>query len=107
MCFVIKFCLELTIRLCHFYKNVLCLQIESRGGFYSYRNDTEISHIRGTQNNLADIISRNPAGLTPEQIKQLTRPRDIMVATIQLYLDPQLKKGLKESAAFQDEVLKK
>jgi hypothetical protein len=52
----------------------------------------EISHISGTQNYLADIISRNPAGLTPEQIKQLTRPRDIMVATIKLDIDPQVKK---------------
>ena len=30
--------------------------------------DIEISHISGTQNYLADIISRNPAGLIPEQI---------------------------------------
>ena len=44
--------------------------------------DIEISHINGTQNYLADIIIRNPTGLTPEQIKQLTRPRGIMVATI-------------------------
>jgi hypothetical protein len=39
--------------------------------------DIEISHISNTQNYLADIISHNPAGLTPEQIKQLTRPTDI------------------------------
>jgi hypothetical protein len=50
--------------------------------------DTEISNISGTQNYLADIISRNPAGLTPEQIKQIIRPRDIMVATIKLNIDP-------------------
>jgi hypothetical protein len=63
--------------------------------------DTEISHIRGTQNYLAGIISRNPAGLTPEKIKQL-RPRDIMVATIKRNIDPQVKKELKELAAFQE-----
>jgi hypothetical protein len=51
---------------------------------------------------LADIISCNPAGLTPEQIKQLTIPRDVMVATIKLYIDPQVKEELKELAAFQD-----
>jgi hypothetical protein len=66
--------------------------------------DIEISHISGTQNYLADIISRNPAGLTPEQIKQLTRPRDVMVATIKLNVNSQVKKELKELAAFQDKV---
>jgi hypothetical protein len=64
--------------------------------------DIEISHISGTQNYLADIISRNPAGLTPEQIKQLTRPKNIMVATIKVNIDPHIKKELKELAAFQD-----
>jgi hypothetical protein len=63
---------------------------------------TEIIHISGTQNYLADIISRNPAGLTSEQIKQLTRPRDIMVTTIKLNIDPQVKKERKELTAFQD-----
>ena len=62
----------------------------------------EISHISGTQNNLAHIISPNPAGLKPEQIKQLTRPRDIIVATIKLNIDPQVRKELKKLAAFQD-----
>jgi hypothetical protein len=64
--------------------------------------DIQISHISSTQNHLADIISRNPAGLTPEQIKQLTRPRNTVVATIKLNIDPQVKKELKELAAYQD-----
>jgi hypothetical protein len=34
-------------------------------------------------------------GLILEQIKQLTRPRDIMVAAIGLNIDPQVKKELK------------
>ena len=62
----------------------------------------EISRISGTQNYLTDIISHNPAGLTPEHIKQLTRLRDIMVATIKLKIDSQVKKEQKELAAFQD-----
>ena len=65
-------------------------------------HDIEISHINGTQNSLADIISRNPAGLTPEKIKQLTRPTDIMFATVKLNIDSQVKKELKELATFQD-----
>ena len=64
--------------------------------------DIEISHISGTQNCLADIMSRIPAGLTPEKIKQLTRPRNIMVASVKLNIVPQIKKELKESATFQD-----
>ena len=64
--------------------------------------DIEISHISGTQNCLADIMSRIPAGLTPEKIKQLTRPRNIMVATVKLSIDSQVKKELRELAAFQD-----
>ena len=51
---------------------------------------------------MADIISRNPTGLTSEKIKQLARHRDIMVATMKLKIDPQVKKELKEVAAFQD-----
>jgi hypothetical protein len=51
---------------------------------------------------LADIISCNPAQLTLEQIKQLTRARDIVVATVKLNTDPQVKKELKELAAYQD-----
>jgi hypothetical protein len=64
--------------------------------------DKEISHIRGTQKYLADIISRNPAGLTSGKIKQLARHRDIMFATMKLKIDPQVKKELMEIAAFQD-----
>ena len=64
--------------------------------------DIEISHIRSTQKYLADVISRNNGGLTSEKIKQLTRHRDIMVASIKLNIYPRVKKGLKELAAFQD-----
>ena len=65
-------------------------------------HDIDIRHTSDTQNYLADTISRNPAGLTPEQIKQLTRPRGVMVETVKLNLDPQVKKEIKKLAAFQD-----
>jgi hypothetical protein len=68
----------------------------------SQEYDMHISHISGTQNYLADIISRHPAGLTLEQIKQLTRPRYVMMAAIRLNIDPQVKKELKDLAAYQD-----
>ena len=64
--------------------------------------DIDIRHTSDTQNYLADTISRNPAGLTPEQIKQLTRPRDVMVETVKFNIDPQVKKEIEELAAFQD-----
>jgi hypothetical protein len=65
-------------------------------------HDTQISHISGIQNYLAYIISHHPTGLTLEQIKQLTRARYIMVAAIGLNIHPQVKKELKDSAAYQD-----
>jgi len=68
----------------------------------SQEYDIHISDISGTQNYLADIISRHPAGLTLEQIKQLTRPRYVMTAAIRLNIDPQVKKELKDLAAYQD-----
>jgi hypothetical protein len=68
----------------------------------SQEYDIHISHISGTQNYLADIISRHPAGLTLEEIKQLTRPRYIMMAAVRLNIDPQVKKELKVLAAYQD-----
>ena len=51
---------------------------------------------------MADIISRHSAGLTLEKIKQLTRPRYIMVAAIGLNIDSQVMKELKDLAAYQD-----
>jgi len=77
----------------------------------SQEYDIHVSHISGTQNYLvdisgtqnylADIISRHPAGLTLEQIKQLTRPRYIMMAAVRLNIDSQVKKELKGLAAYQ------
>jgi hypothetical protein len=68
----------------------------------SQQYDIPISHISGTQNYLADIISRHPAGLTLEQIKQLKRPRYIIMAAVRLNIDPHAKKELKDLAAYQD-----
>jgi hypothetical protein len=56
----------------------------------------KIKHISGVKNYLADIISRNPAGLTQEQIRQIKKPRDIMVAVINLNISPQFKADLKD-----------
>jgi hypothetical protein len=61
----------------------------------------EIVHIKGTDNHFADIMSRNPVGLNPEQLRQLKKPKDILVAKIDLNLDPQIKQELKDLATLQ------
>ena len=64
--------------------------------------DFEIKHIKGIQNHLADILSRNPTGLTDEEIRTLTRPDQILVHTVQIYTDKTLRKELRDLAALQD-----
>ncbi|PNF15931.1 hypothetical protein B7P43_G07481 [Cryptotermes secundus] len=59
-------------------------------------------HIAGCKNHFADALSRNPAGLTPEQANALRRPQEIMVATIDLGLDPSIRKDIKNLATLQD-----
>jgi hypothetical protein len=44
--------------------------------------DLEIAHIEGGKNHFADALSRNPAGLTREQIATLTRTRELLVAAV-------------------------
>jgi len=56
--------------------------------------DLEITHITGVQNHLADILSRNPSGMT--------RPDQVMVHHIQVYKDNDLKRELKALAELQD-----
>jgi hypothetical protein len=64
--------------------------------------DIEIKHIRGVQNHLADILSRNPTGLTDEEIRNLTLPDQILVQGVLLYTDKTVRKELKDLAAFED-----
>lgn len=46
------------------------------------------NHICGARNFLADTISRNPAGANKGEVKELSRPRAIIVAAINLGVDP-------------------
>ena len=64
--------------------------------------DLEITHIRGVQNHLADILSRNPSGMTEEQTRDLTSPDQVMVHHIQVYKYKDFKKELKALAELQD-----
>ena len=64
--------------------------------------DLEIRLIRGVQNHLVDVLSRNPSGMTDEQTRELTRPDQVMVHHIQVYKDKDLKKELKALAELQN-----
>jgi hypothetical protein len=61
-----------------------------------------MKHIKGVQNHLADILSRNPTGLTDEEIRNLTRPDQVLVHSVQLYTDKTVHKELKNLATLQD-----
>jgi len=54
--------------------------------------DLEMRNIRGVQNHLADILNRNPSGMTDEQTRDLTRSDQVMFHHIQIYEDKDLKK---------------
>jgi len=41
--------------------------------------DIQIGHITGTSNYLADVLSRNPAGLTENELLDLRQPANLMV----------------------------
>ena len=49
---------------------------------------------------MADILSRNPAGLTPKQIKAATRPKGVMISAIDVNSDPTVKEKLKNTARY-------
>jgi hypothetical protein len=68
--------------------------------------DLDIVHISGTANFFADILSRNPVGITKEQLSQAGKPREIFVGAINLNLDKSLKKELKDLARHQSEDLR-
>jgi hypothetical protein len=64
--------------------------------------DIEIKHISGSKNFLADTISRNPGGLSKNEIKALTKPREMKIMAINLGVDQSVAHKLKDLAAFQD-----
>lgn len=54
------------------------------------------------QNHLADVLSRNPNGLTDKETTDLTKPDQIMVHHIKLYKDKELKKELQTLGVLED-----
>ena len=60
-----------------------------------------IQHIRRADNFLADTISRNPVVLCERDTKELFKPKELMVATINLGIDNSVEKSLKDLATFE------
>jgi hypothetical protein len=63
--------------------------------------DINLQHIKGVENHLADILSRNPAGVGGDEVQELTKPNTILVNKIYLKLDKALLKSLKTLADTQ------
>ena len=63
--------------------------------------DIELKHINGAENNLADILSRNPAGLSKTQNRELSNRNIILVNKIDLEIDNSVCEDLKGLADLQ------
>jgi hypothetical protein len=63
--------------------------------------DVQIRHITGTSNYLADVLSRNTAGLEENELRDLRQPDSLMVHAINLNIDPGVTHELKDLAAHQ------
>jgi hypothetical protein len=64
--------------------------------------DIEIRRIKGSENVLANTISRNPGGFSEDDIKMLTKPREMNVMTINLGIDKSIKRDLNNIPTLQD-----
>jgi len=56
----------------------------------------QIRHITGPSNYLAHVLSRKPAGLTENELRDLRQPASVMVHAINLNLDPGVAHELKD-----------
>jgi hypothetical protein len=63
--------------------------------------DIQIRHITGSSNYLADVLSRNPAGLTENELRDLRQPDNLIVHAVNLNIDPGVTHELKDLAAHQ------
>jgi hypothetical protein len=64
--------------------------------------DLEIRHIKGVQNHLAEALSRSPSGLTDQEMRNQTRPDQVMVHGIQVSDARNIRKELQTLATLQD-----
>lgn len=59
-----------------------------------------VKHISGDKNFFVDTLSRHPGGLNEREIKGLSKPKETMVAAINLDIDPSVKKYLKDLSIY-------
>jgi hypothetical protein len=60
--------------------------------------DLKICHIAGSRNFLADVLSRNPAGLTKDELRDLRQPANHILHAIYFDIGPRVKHELKDPA---------
>ena len=63
--------------------------------------DIQVRHITGANSYLADVLSRNPAGLTEIELRDLRQPANLVVHAIDFNIDPGLANELKDLADHQ------
>jgi hypothetical protein len=66
--------------------------------------DLTVTHISGAHNFFADALCRNPTGLNNEKQDILKRPKEFLVAKLDLYKDQTLRKELSSLEQHQLEV---
>jgi hypothetical protein len=63
--------------------------------------DIRFRHITGPSYYLADVLSRNPAGLTENELRDLSQTANLMVHALNLNIDLGVTHELKDLAAHQ------
>jgi hypothetical protein len=57
--------------------------------------DLRIVHISVANHFFADTLSRNPVGMSKERLDPVRKPKEVLVAKIDLHADTSLEKELK------------
>jgi len=68
-------------------KRLITLNRLARWVMQKQEYNLHIRHIRRADNFLTDTISRNPAGMCERDTKELFKPKELMVASINLGID--------------------
>jgi hypothetical protein len=61
----------------------------------------KVCHTAGSRNFLADVLSRNPDGVTTDELRDMRQADNLIVHAIHLDIDPSIKRELKDLANHQ------
>jgi hypothetical protein len=64
-------------------------------------HNLHVKHISGANNCFADTLSRHPGGLNECEIRELSKSKGVMVAAVNLDIDPSVKRYLKDLSNYQ------